>query len=145
MLIDHHTNANKLQNILIVSDDNDVRREIAQLVENMNIEIRQAPSAARAFCLLQHGISDLIITDNSMPGKIDGAIFVSVVKNHPDYKNIPVILFNVNSNQKSKNEAFSTGAESVITKPIKEDQFQHSIKLLLNNPLFCRDTNSLLH
>ncbi|MDI9370794.1 MAG: chemotaxis protein CheV [Synergistaceae bacterium] len=72
---------------------------------------------------------DLLITDVEMP-MMDGLALTRRVKEHPDLKKVPIVVFSSIMAQDIKVKAASVGAEAQITKPEIPDMLEHIIRLL---------------
>ena len=65
-----------------------------------------------------------ILLDLNMPKK-DGREVLREVKQHPDLKKIPVIIFSTTNNEQEMRRCYELGANSYITKP---NSFENLIK-----------------
>ena len=65
-----------------------------------------------------------ILLDLNMPKK-DGREVLREVKQHPDLKQIPVIIFSTTNNEQEMRRCYELGANSYITKP---NSFENLIK-----------------
>ncbi len=72
---------------------------------------------------------DLLITDVEMP-RLDGLALTRRVKEHPEFKKVPIVVFSSIMAQDIKVKAASVGAEAQITKPEIPDMLEHIIRLL---------------
>lgn len=72
---------------------------------------------------------DLLITDVEMP-RLDGLALTRRVKEHGEYRNIPIIVFSSIMAKDIKVKAASVGAESQITKPEIPELVDHVCGLL---------------
>lgn len=71
---------------------------------------------------------DAILMDNWIPD-IGGIEATRLLKNHPDYKNIPVIYFSANNDIKSL--AQKAGADAHLAKPFDLDELENIIKSVI--------------
>lgn len=74
--------------------------------------------------------ASLIILDLNMPG-LDGRRMLEIIKSHPKYKSIPVIIFTTSSDQKDVRHCYENGANSYIQKPVNFEQMKsicHTLK-----------------
>lgn len=65
-----------------------------------------------------------ILLDLNMPKK-DGREVLKEIKQHPDFKHIPVIIFSTTNNELEMKKCYDLGANSYITKP---NSFESLIK-----------------
>lgn len=65
-----------------------------------------------------------ILLDLNMPKK-DGREVLREIKQHPDFKHIPVIIFSTTNNELEMKKCYDLGANSYITKP---NSFESMIK-----------------
>ncbi|MBL6454566.1 PAS domain S-box protein [Belnapia sp. T6] len=79
------------ETVLIVEDDAMVRSTLAETLAELGYQTIEADDADAALALLEGGaMADLILTDISMPGSMDGLEFARVA--HGRFPQIPVIL-----------------------------------------------------
>jgi PAS domain S-box-containing protein len=79
------------ETLLIVEDDELVRTTLADTLSDLGYRIIEADDADAALALLDNGIgADVVLTDLSMPGSMDGLEFASVTRHR--FPTLPVIL-----------------------------------------------------
>lgn len=59
----------------------------------------------------------LILLDRHMPGQ-DGAQVLQLLKQHPTWQIVPVVMVSNNASQEEKEECYRLGANSFLQKPI---------------------------
>lgn len=69
-------------------------------------------------------LPSLIVLDLNMP-RMSGTETLAALKNHEEYKDIPVIIYSTSVNDHEMNKCLETGAVAYITKPVK---YEDSIK-----------------
>jgi two-component system chemotaxis response regulator CheY len=74
---------------------------------------------------------DLILTDINMP-IMDGLKLVSLVRNDPNHKDVPIVIITTEGATEDKDRAMSIGANDYITKPIQTIKIIEVAKRLLN-------------
>jgi two-component system chemotaxis response regulator CheV len=62
--------------------------------------------------------------------RLDGLALTRRVKEHPEFKKVPIVVFSSIMAQDIKVKAASVGAEAQITKPEIPDMLEHIIRLL---------------
>jgi CheY-like chemotaxis protein len=79
------------ESVLIVEDDALVRTTLAETLRDLRYQIVEAADADTALTLLEGGAAaDLIFTDLSMPGSMDGLVFAAAIRLR--FPHLPVIL-----------------------------------------------------
>jgi CheY-like chemotaxis protein len=79
------------ETLLIVEDDELVRTTLADTLSDLGYQTVEADDADAALALLESGITaDVVVTDLSMPGSMDGLEFAAVTRRR--FPKLPVIL-----------------------------------------------------
>lgn len=112
-------------NVLLADDNDDdlvmVRRAFQKLKTLKILQTVQNGEEVISFLKNIHqdkkkSLPDLILLDINMPKK-DGFETLTELKNDPDLKHIPVIIFTTSNRNKDIERAYSLGASSFVTKP----------------------------
>jgi two-component system chemotaxis response regulator CheY len=74
---------------------------------------------------------DLIFTDINMP-IMDGLKLVSLVRNDPTYKEVPIVIITTEGATEDRDRALALGANDYITKPIQTTKILEAARRLLN-------------
>jgi two-component system cell cycle response regulator len=119
--------------ILIVDDSETFRsriRGVLQKEKNLVQNSLEAENGIKGYRqLLKHKI-DLIICDLLMP-QIDGFKLMEMVKNHPELKDIPIIMLTAEGEQQKKNLALEKGASDYLTKPFDDMELLARVRVHL--------------
>lgn len=119
------------KNVLIVEDSRAMRGLIRATVEQMpGFLTHEAGSGFEALKALPKLQYDLIITDINMPD-INGLELISFVKNHPQYRDIPLIVVSTERSEEDRRRGMSLGASGYLVKPFKGDELQELVKKVL--------------
>ena len=78
----------------------------------------------------QLGQPALILLDLNLPGT-DGREILSQIKQDPQLKQIPVVIFSTSSSPKDIAECYQRGANAYVIKPMDIALFRESINLLM--------------
>lgn len=114
--------------ILVVEDDNSLRRLFCRTLQRNNYETLEADCAESALLLLESETIDLIVTDVMMPG-IDGFEFIRQLRgSHID---IPVLIITAKSDIMDKQTGFFAGADDYMVKPININELILRVTALL--------------
>lgn len=116
--------------ILLVDDHPDTLKYL-QLSLKEEYRILIAHCASEALNILNRQNVDLIVSDIMMP-ELDGIEFCTIVKQHPKYQNIPLVLLTAKTLDKQKIEGFNAGSDAYVTKPFDMEVLKAQITGLLN-------------
>ena len=122
----------KLQGILIVDDDESLRRITEMQLEEAGYETASAASGLEALSMLERLSPALVIADLRMPGMSGMDLLRRIRASHPG---ITVILVTAFGTIEGAVEAMKAGAYDFITKPIDYDE----LLLLISRALEHRD------
>ncbi len=110
--------------ILLVDDDDHVRRNYARLMKRMGFSAETAENGRAAVEKLKAMTFDLVLSDINMPG-MSGIEFLRVVREHD--LDVPVVLITGNPNLETAVEAVEYGAFRYLTKPIPTDELMQVV------------------
>jgi len=79
-------------NILIIEDDRDLVNSMRVIFESLNYKVRTAYNGKEGFDQSEKKKPDLIILDVMMATDTEGFDLAYKLRNHSDYKNIPIIM-----------------------------------------------------
>ncbi|MFC2083752.1 two-component regulator propeller domain-containing protein [Bacteroidota bacterium] len=116
--------------ILVVEDNQDVREFIKESLGD-GYKVEEAENGEQGVNKALEIIPDLIISDLMMP-KMDGNKLTSVLKNDEKTNHIPIIILTAKSEQKSKLEGLTLGADDYLTKPFDTDELLVRINNLID-------------
>lgn len=122
-------NLNHNQPILLVEDnpldlDLTLRAFKSQKLENPILIARDGEEALAFVEKWEKGEPRpvVILLDLKMP-KVSGLEVLKVLKSHPEYKTIPVVVLTTSSESKDVKTAYQLGANSYIVKPVDFEKF----------------------
>lgn len=118
--------------VLVVEDSPTMRQLIVFALKRIrNFQIVEANDGVDGLKKLSAEKFDLILTDINMP-IMDGLKLVSMVRNDPNYKTVPIIIITTEGAAEDRDRALALGANAYITKPIQTMQILETVKRLLN-------------
>jgi two-component system alkaline phosphatase synthesis response regulator PhoP len=79
-------------NILIIEDDRDLVNSMRVIFESVDYKVRTAYNGKEGFDQVEKKKPDLIILDVMMATDTEGFDLAFKLRNHADYKNIPIIM-----------------------------------------------------
>lgn len=126
-----HDQSDELATVLIVDDNDDMRRYLRTLLLD-RYYVLEASDGQSGWKLARESVPDLVISDVMMP-VMDGLTFCAKLKADPLTSHIPVILLTARSTEQQQAEGLSQGADAYLTKPFSaEVLIAHIVSLLAN-------------
>ncbi len=121
-----------MKTALVVEDSPTMRGIIVSSLENLrNIRSVEVANGFEALKALPQESFDIILTDINMPD-INGLELLSFLKNHPLYKEIPVVIISTEKSEADRQRGMELGADEYVTKPFEPGELQSIIRRLLN-------------
>jgi len=105
--------------LLLVEDNDDLRQELGDFLSGY-YHTEQAEDGVVALEMAKYLSPDIIVSDVIMP-KMDGFELCKQIKSNFETSHIPVILLTARTDDTSKSEGYSFGADSYLTKPVTLD------------------------
>ncbi|MGO4888248.1 response regulator transcription factor [Anaerobacillus sp. MEB173] len=113
--------------ILVVDDEERIRRLLRMYLERENYDIDDAENGEVALELAQQNNYDLILLDLMMPG-IDG---IEVCQEVRKTKATPIIMLTAKGEEANRVQGFEAGTDDYITKPFSPREVVLRVKALL--------------
>lgn len=127
--------------VLLLVDDNADILKYLQIHLEQRYRVIAEVSSRRALKVLENEQVDLVISDVMMP-EPDGFELCEIIKKHPEWSDIPVILLTARADQESKIEGLEQGADDYLTKPFSATELMVRIENLIELRRFLRDKYS---
>lgn len=116
--------------LLVVEDNMDIREYVRQSFSD-DFEILTAEDGSQGWQLAQEHIPNIIVSDIMMP-VMDGIQLCRLVKDDIRTSHIPVILLTAKDSLQDKEEGYTAGADSYLTKPFSAKLLHSRINNLLD-------------
>lgn len=117
--------------VLIVEDSPTMRQLIVFALKRLRgLQIVEANDGVDGLKKLSTEKFDLILTDINMP-IMDGLKLVSLVRNDPVYKEVPIVIITTEGANEDRERALALGANEYITKPIQTTKIIEAATRLL--------------
>ena len=120
-----------MKNILVVDDQDNIRRLIEISLGAENRQIFGVNSGEKAIDFVQDIALDLIILDLVMPGGMDGLKALEILKANPKTRDCPVLMLTTRNHQTDRDHAYRLGARDYLTKPFPIQVLQQRVKDIL--------------
>jgi len=111
--------------ILIVDDENNIRRVLAAMLKREGYEVTAAADGEQALAVLQKLPVSVVVTDLVMPRVGGMDLLKRVVADWPD---VPVILITAHGSVDSAVTALKAGAFDYVTKPFDQEELRKVIE-----------------
>ncbi|MDQ2776627.1 MAG: sigma-54 dependent transcriptional regulator [Acidobacteriota bacterium] len=126
--------------VLVVDDDESLRRVTQVQLEQAGFETRTAADGTEALRFLQKSLADLVITDLKMPG-MPGMELLRRIRT--DYPDVLVVMITAFGTVESAVEAMKAGAYDYITKPVHADELELVARRALEHLQLVEENRSL--
>jgi DNA-binding response OmpR family regulator len=104
--------------ILVVDDDPNALDIVRTFLEARGYRVATARDGKEALSLMESVDPSLVLLDVMMPG-MDGWEVARVIKNHPKFNRVRVVMLTARSDFTDKHEGLRAGADDYIVKPIQ--------------------------
>jgi chemosensory pili system protein ChpA (sensor histidine kinase/response regulator) len=106
--------------ILVADDSVTIRRAVEAVLTREGYEVRTAPDGMAALQMLLNDPPALIVLDIEMP-RLDGFELLTILRTHPEYAEVRVIMLTTRAAEKHRQYAESLGAHEFLVKPVPND------------------------
>jgi len=117
--------ADNLRSVLVVDDDESIRRVCRELLESNGFEVYEASDGLKAEALLENRCFSLVLSDIIMPGTGGIELLKRVRQGHPDTE---VILFTGHGSIDLAKDAIRRGAFDFVTKPFGMEDLLRTVE-----------------
>jgi CheY-like chemotaxis protein len=119
----------KVAKILVVEDDQELSRMLAQRLRDEGNQVESVTNGQTALDRMEDWAPDLVITDFAMP-LMTGNLLVRALKESEKFRHIPVIMLSAFMNGPS-GESGEVPADAYIQKPFEDDHLMDTVLTLL--------------
>lgn len=122
----------KVDHILIVDDDEDIRDLLKQYLEKSGFKVSTAENGRQMRTVLAAGGVELIVLDLMMPQE-DGLVLcreLSATQLHP----VPILMLTARNEEADRILGLEMGADDYLTKPFSSRELLARIRAILRTP-----------
>jgi CheY-like chemotaxis protein len=103
--------------ILVVEDQDSIRRMIEALVQARGYQVTAVSSGAKAIDVALTDAPDIVLLDLNLPGQYDGFDVCQRLRDEPTTRSVPVVIISAMDDDESRARATAAGATAYYTKP----------------------------
>lgn len=104
-----------MKKILLVDDDNLIRKSLAEALTQAGYAVEEAPDGKAGLAKAMASHPDLVVSDVRMP-ELDGLQMVDQLRTDDWGKQVPVIILSTDDNTTSINQALVAGVTLYLSK-----------------------------
>ncbi len=116
--------------ILAVDDSPSMRKMVSFTLTGAGYQVVEAVDGQDAFEKAQLQSFDLILTDQNMP-RLDGLALTRKLRDHPQFKTIPILMLTTESSDFMKQAGRAAGATGWLVKPFDPARLLDVIKKVI--------------
>lgn len=105
-----------MHSILAVDDSPSMRKMVSFTLTGAGYQVIEAVDGQDAFEKAQTHAIDLVLADQNMP-RLDGIGLTRMLRDHPKFKTIPILILTTESSDQMKQAGRSAGATGWLVKP----------------------------
>src|SRR5687768_5820697 len=130
-LIDEVHAASAGKTVLIVEDEEPLRRVLRDLLERDGFRVLEASNGIQALDEIDRGAPDVVVLDLNLP-QLDGFGVLSRLRSRPATAHLPVIILTAQGDEDSEVRVLEGGADDFLTKPFRPRALSARLRTLLN-------------
>ena len=116
-----------MASILAVDDSTSMRQMVAFTLKRAGFDVVEAVDGEDAFNQARRRTFDLVLTDQNMP-KLDGIGLTKKLREHPDFRNTPILILTTESSAEMKQAGKNAGATGWLVKPFEPSKLVEVIR-----------------
>jgi CheY-like chemotaxis protein len=129
-LTPHATARREHATVLLVEDEEPLRRVLRELLEREGFTVLEASDGVLALDEVDRGAPDIVVLDLNLP-RLDGYGVLSHLRARPGTSTLPVIVLTAKGDEDSEVRVFEYGASDFLTKPFRPRALSARINALL--------------
>ena len=113
--------------VLVVDDDDDIRKLVVTLLERAGITVHDAPNGREGLREFHSWRPDLVVLDVSMP-ELDGWNVLDRIR---DMSDVPVLMLTARGDELERVRGLQAGADDYVVKPFGKQELVARVQALL--------------
>lgn len=119
--------------VMVIDDSKTIRRTAETLLRKAGCEVSTAVDGFEALSKISDQQPQIIFVDIMMP-RLDGYQTCALIKNHHQFKSVPVIMLSSKDGLFDKARGRIVGSEQYLTKPFTRDELLGAIRRHVSIP-----------
>jgi serine/threonine-protein kinase PpkA len=115
-----------MHRILVVDDEEGIRKNIERLLTLEGYEVATAPNGQHGLIIARSMLPDIVITDINMP-VMDGFAMLDAIRHHAELAGCIVIMLTAADERDSMRRGMRLGADDYLTKPFRREELLDAI------------------
>jgi len=116
--------------VLLVDDEDQLRRVMKDLLERVGYDVVEASDGADAIQQVDQHTPDILVLDLNLPG-LDGYGVISHLRSRPATEKIPIIVLTAKGDEDNEVRVFELGADDFLSKPFRARALSARIQAVL--------------
>jgi two-component system, OmpR family, aerobic respiration control protein ArcA len=116
--------------VLIIEDDESLRKAMIRLLESKRYRVLAAGNAIELLNVIYDTAIDLIILDVGLPW-IDGYEIARMMKENAELRRVPLVFISGADDKDAMKKGFQVGAHDFISKPFQIEEMGKTVDTLL--------------
>jgi DNA-binding response OmpR family regulator len=112
--------------VLVVDDDPQLLASLPVLLEPWGVKLAVLDDPQQFWTVLQAVTPDLLVLDIEMP-QISGLELCQVLRHDPHWRYLPVLFLTAHSDAQTQEQAFMSGADDFVSKPVDGSELARRI------------------
>jgi CheY-like chemotaxis protein len=118
--------------VLLVDDDARNIFALSSMLERRGMKVLAATTGREAIDLVKSTPDvALVLMDIMMPG-MDGYQTIGAIREHPDYRRLPIIALTAKAMKGDREKCLEAGASEYLAKPVNTDQLLSALRSWLH-------------
>lgn len=117
---------------LVVDDSPTIRDLIASMFKELDYQVETAENGFEGYKAVQRNKPDIITSDYDMP-VLNGWEFCTEVRDHEDYKDIPIIMITTRATELDLKKGEILGVSAYLAKPFAKDTLKAAVETAISN------------
>ncbi len=118
-----------LKRVLVLDDNQDILDVVQETLSYEKFEVKSTAESDMVMSLVKEFVPDLILLDYRVAGTNGGEV-CRQIKSHPEFNNIPVIIFSAYINHQDEISAY--GCDAIINKPFDLAELINKVNNLIS-------------